>query len=97
MSSAPTDKARPGGLELTIAPRVLALDEEALRGRNVGFTADSALHPLGQPCRRRGTRGGFGSDDMETGRIQVFQTTNATETEIIISSIVLLGISSIPE
>ena len=59
MSSARTDQvafrdeARPGGIEVTIAVRVLALDEEALRGRNVGFTANSALHPLDQPCRRR--------------------------------------------
>jgi hypothetical protein len=35
---------------VTIALRVLALDEEALRGRNVGFTANSALHPLDQRC-----------------------------------------------
>ncbi len=28
---------------MTIALRVLALDEEALRGRNVGFTANSAV------------------------------------------------------
>ena len=34
---------------MTIALRVLALDEEVLRGRNVGFTANSALHPLEQP------------------------------------------------
>jgi len=40
-------------MEVTIALRLLALDEEALRGRNVGFTANSALHPLGQRCRRR--------------------------------------------
>jgi hypothetical protein len=42
---------------VTIALRVLALDEEAMRGRNVGFTANSALHPLDQPCRRRARSG----------------------------------------
>jgi hypothetical protein len=31
---------------VTIALRVLAFDEEALRGRNAGFTANGALHPL---------------------------------------------------
>jgi hypothetical protein len=45
------------GIEVTIALRVLALDEEALRGRNVGFTANSALHPLDQRCRRRARLG----------------------------------------
>jgi hypothetical protein len=38
---------------VTIALRLLALDDEEARGRNVGFTAESALHPLEQPCRRR--------------------------------------------
>jgi hypothetical protein len=42
---------------VTIVLRGLALDEEALRGRNVGFTANSALYPLDQPCRRRARPG----------------------------------------
>jgi hypothetical protein len=46
-------EAPPGRIEVTIALRVLAFDEEALRGRNAGFTANGALHPLDQRCRRR--------------------------------------------
>jgi hypothetical protein len=36
-------EARPGGIKVTIALRVLVLDEEALRGRNVAFTANAHL------------------------------------------------------
>jgi len=47
------NETRPGGIKVTIALRVLVLDEEALRGRNVAFTANSAPHPSDQRCRRR--------------------------------------------